>query len=838
MKNVKNNSTTNSTKNIIENNRKKSTGNFSHKQIHPSNIINNSSLSQKISMNQINNNLLDDEIEEIDMKIPTPYPKTKYFTIDDPSLMNSEYTSILNEKYPPRKYLLHNQDSYNKINKDKIKEIKFTFLNPKLNFSDYNLKELTFKGEEIDEKNITNLKDALDIINILKAKLIEYELANNQNINKAKDIINNLKEQNQLYLKRINDLYDEMEDIEKKFDIDFEHPDPKDPINLLVKDFRGRWLKKNFINNFKLRIKRQKFINNGVKNLQLKHNVLLKLKTFIAFEKIQNINAFKRALQNRRGIKLINNAIDSLRLNSVLNKLQKKFYIVQQNLFQLIYLKELKLQIYEKKRYRNNNKKALLFYYLKTLKKIMKILKAYAIHKDEIENNNNKIKKNKIEYLNFIKNINNKYKGKLPSELKENKVKGLKCLRKLIQKFEEKNENNQFLKSNNKKISILFKYFNLWKKGQNEIDKIMYIKILHQRNLIKSFFKNALSSYKMHNYLMLKNNRKVRNNLINKFFYNIIKKINLRKNKRKFDEKLPKIRMSLILNKILKLAQIDPFSRFASLRRKLIYSYVIEKLKDNKKYSNQKYHSNNKKIKFQSLYPQIFYKQFFMKIKNKIINYRNKKRKINKLIHGHYLSKSLKLLLIKSYRYKERKLREYYENTISYIKKILNEKSIAINKLQYDNNDLIENYENLIKQIEYLKIENNNLKKRISEISSNYYNDKKAYSDVIRKNQFEYQKMDSNMKNVQNQLNEALQREDLLQQKYCNEIQNSININKNLNDIINRKNQEIYELTVKQGKLENKNNLLYFDKSSNFKDDNFNSLGNQSTKNGFTKANI
>ena len=627
MKNVKNNSTTNSTKNIIDNNMKKSTGNFSHKQIHPSNIINNSSLSQKVSMNQINNNFLDDDIEEIDIKIPTPYPKTKYFTIDDPSLMNSEYTSILNEKYPPRKYLLHNQDSYNKINKDKIKEIKFTFLNPKLNFNDYNLKELTFKGEEIDEKNITNLKDALDIINILKAKLIEYELANNENINKAKDIINNLQEQNQLYLKKINDLYDEMEDIEKKFDINFEYPDSKDPINLLIKDFRRRWLKKNFINNFKARIKRQKFIKNGVKNLQLKKNVLLKLKTFIAFEKFQNINSFKRALQNRRGIKLINNAIDSLRFNLVLNKLQKKFYIVQQNLFQLIYLNELKLKIYEKKRYRNNNKKALLFYYLKTIKKIMKILKAYAIHKDEIENNNNKMKKNKIDYLNFVKNIYKKYKGQLSSELKEKKVKGLKCLRNLIQKIEDKNDNNQFVISNNKKISILFKFFNLWKKGQNEIDKIMYIKILHQKNLIKSFFQNALNSYKMHNYLMLKNNRKVRKNLIDKFFYNIKKKINLRNNKKQFDENLPKIRMSLILNKILQLAQIDPFSRFASLRRKLIYSYVIDKLKDNIKYSNQKYYSKNKNIKFQSLYPNIFYKQFFMKMKNKIINYRNKKKK-------------------------------------------------------------------------------------------------------------------------------------------------------------------------------------------------------------------
>jgi hypothetical protein len=285
-KNVKNNSTANSSKINVEHKRKKSSGTYSYNmnKNNNNNLINNSSISQKVnSMNQINYNGLDDETEEIDIKIPTPYPKTKYFTIDDPSLANSNYTTILNEKYPPRKYLIHNQDSFNKINKDKITEIKFNFLNPKLNFSDYNLKELTFKGEEIDEKNITNLKDALDIINILKAKLIEYELANNENINKAKDIINNLQEQNQLCLKKINDLYDEMEDIEKKYDINFEHPDPKDPINLLIKDFRRRWLKKNFIRNFKLRIKRQKFINNGVKNLQLKKKCFIKIKNIYCF---------------------------------------------------------------------------------------------------------------------------------------------------------------------------------------------------------------------------------------------------------------------------------------------------------------------------------------------------------------------------------------------------------------------------------------------------------------------------------------------------------------------------------------------------------------------------
>ena len=842
-KNVKNNSTANSSKINVEHKRKKSSGTYSYninKNNNNNNLINNSSISQKVnSMNQIFYNGLDDETEEIDIKIPTPYPKTKYFTIDDPSLVNSNYTTILNEKYPPRKYLLHNQDSFNKINKDKITEIKFNFLNPKLNFSDYNLKELTFKGEEIDESKIKKLEDALEIISSLKAKLIEYELANNQNINKAKDIINNLEEQNTLYLNKINELYDEIERIEKKYGIDFEHPNPNDPLNILIKEFRNRWLKKTFMKNFKNRILRQKKIKKGYKNLELKRNVLLKLKTFIAFEKLQNINAFKMAIINRRGIKLISNAIDTLRKNLVLNKLQKKFYYVQQNLYQLIYIKELKLKIYQKKRYKNNNKKALFFYYFKTVKKIMQILKTYAIHKDEIENI--KIKKsnknnNKIAYLNFIKHINENYKGNIPSNLKENKVKGLKCLKNIFNKIEEKNEENNMI--NNKRLLTLNKYFNLWKKGQSEMDKIMYIKILHQKNLINSFFKSALNSYKFHKYSMEKDNIKSRQNLINRFFKNSLKKIRLKKKIKEFKEKLPKIQMSLVLKKILNLAQIDPFSRFASLRKKLIYSYTLEKLKDNKNNSIEKSHSKNKNKIFQSLYPKIFYKQFLVKIKHQISNFKNKKERINKLIHSHYLSKSFKILLIKAYKKKEKKIRDYYENTISYIKKILNEKSIAINKLQYDNNDLIKNYQNLLSQIQMLSNENEQLKRRINEINTNYISEKKAYNDALRRNKYDIQKMDDNMKNVQNQLHEALQREDLLQQKYCNEIQNSIQLNKNLNEIINRKNQEIYELNSQNEKLENKknmNNIL----SNNF-NNNYNSFNstNQSTKIGISKSNF
>jgi len=32
--------------------------------------------------------------------------------IEDQNLLNSPYTTLLNEKYPPRKYLRHNQTSW------------------------------------------------------------------------------------------------------------------------------------------------------------------------------------------------------------------------------------------------------------------------------------------------------------------------------------------------------------------------------------------------------------------------------------------------------------------------------------------------------------------------------------------------------------------------------------------------------------------------------------------------------------------------------------------------------------------------------------------------------
>lgn len=324
----------------------------------------------------LNSNLSEEQIE---IKIPTPYPKAQFMTIDDPSLQSGEYTSILNEKYPPRQYLKHNSQSFNKIAKFQNKDIKMTLLNPQLNFKDYNLKSITYKNEVIDERNITNLSDALEIINRLKGKLIDYEVTNNANIEKANETIKQLQAQNELYIKKLSEIYNNIDIIKEKYGIDVDFPNPDDPMNMLVKSFREKWLKKNFLNFFKQRVTRQKEIKHKYYNNFLERKKgILKLKALIGFEKLQNVIVFKKNLTRKRDTLTKRKILYDLKTNVIFNKLQMKFREVQKNMYQLLYLKELKLKVYRRTAYCSSNRKALLNYFIKTSSKVLKILRLNA----------------------------------------------------------------------------------------------------------------------------------------------------------------------------------------------------------------------------------------------------------------------------------------------------------------------------------------------------------------------------------------------------------------------------------------------------------------------------
>ena len=252
-------------------------------------------------------------------------------------------------------------------------------LNPQLNFKDYNLKSITYKNEEIDEKNITNLSDALEIINRLKGKLIDYEVTNNANIEKANETIKQLQAQNDLYIKKLNEIYNNIDIIKEKYGIDVDFPNPEDPMNMLIKSFREKWLKKNFMNVFKYRVNRQIEIKNKYYNNFLERKKgILKLKALIGFEKLQNVIAFKKNLSRKRDIVTKRNILYDLKRNVIFNQLKMKFGKVQKNLYQLLYIKELKLKAYKRKAYCSANRKALLNYFIKTSFKVMGILKFNA----------------------------------------------------------------------------------------------------------------------------------------------------------------------------------------------------------------------------------------------------------------------------------------------------------------------------------------------------------------------------------------------------------------------------------------------------------------------------
>ena len=769
--------------------------------------------------------------EQIEIKIPTPYPQAKFMTIDDPSLQSGEYTVILNEKYPPRKYLKHNAQSFNKTTKNIKSDLKFTFLNPKINFADYNLKSLTYKNEEIDETKITNLPDALEIIDRLKTKLINYELTNNSNIEKANELINKLKEQNEFYVKKLNEIYNNMDIIEKEYGIDINHPNPNDPMNILVKNFRERWLKRNFMNLFKSRIYRQQNIRYlYYNNILVKHNNNLKLKSLIGFEKMQNICEFKKTLGKKREIYKKRQILYDLKQNVILTNLQRKFYDVQKNLYQLLYIKELKLAIYRKKGYSSSNKKALLHYYLKTTGKVIKILKVNAIH--NTSNNIRTINKKDqctndtpINYLRFTKNLSKKYKNKLTPQIKEQKIKGLQKLKQFHNRIERINNEKMINQKETNKNIILAHYLKLWQKGSDENYKILQFGMNLRNKIIKSFFTQIKKFHKHKYYDMALHNQLIKQINALQFFDKIRYKVKIKKNKNQFTKKLPSIIISSIFSKLYNLSQNDPKIHFNRIRKKVLFSDFFDKSKASIASHNKQIQLLNLKEKFLSLYPNIYYKIVFLILRNKVLLSRIKYLRIKKLLNKHYITKSIRKLLLLSFKKKESKIRLYYENTIASIKKILNEKAGIINKMEYDNNDLAYNYEKTLTQINNMTKENENLRKIICEMKYNFEVEKKRYTELLQQNSNDLQSLQITVKTNQDLLAQAIEREELLQKKYCNDIQNAIKLNKNLNEIITKKNQQILEINkmkskeneemmVEKQKLTQQNAMLYCDLSA------------------------
>jgi hypothetical protein len=442
--------------------------------------------------------------ESVEIKIPTPYPQTQYMLIEDPNLLNSKYTEILNEKYPPRKFLKHNLTSWNKCNKNKQKaDMNVKFMNPKIKMEDYNLKKLLFKGEDIDSEKITSLDDAMNLVELLKAKLVEYELTNNKNIETSMEYINNIKIENDFLKNKLVDNYQKINRISDSLNIDVDDI-LYDNKYLSLKSFRDKWLKFYFVSFLKKNMHKNKVFRYYFNIFKYRRNNNLKLKAILSLEKNYMISKFSQKNKNKKLFSKIRNIFESLRYNTYVNRISENFKQIRRTINLMVYMKEIKLNLGHSKYFSSINKKGLFKYYLSLTSKALRALKMNSL---KFKNR----KPNKINFLQFFKDFETTLADKnisslLNRVLKTRKVTGLIILKKLVDKSIEV-DRNKIINHKNLKYATGI-YFKKWKDFTWQQNKELQHKVCYKKALLRMFFNKCLKKVEKRKFLSSHNMRR------------------------------------------------------------------------------------------------------------------------------------------------------------------------------------------------------------------------------------------------------------------------------------------------------------------------------------------
>ncbi len=415
--------------------------------------------------------------------------------IEDPSISQSAYTQLLNKKYPQRKYLKHNLSSWlrykNKHNND-FKEINVKFMNPKIDFKkDLNLKKLTYKNEDILENtsdSMTDIKKACELIEVLKSKLLEYEITNNKNIDLAVEQIDKIEHENNFFRQKLLLCYDELNFYKEKYDDDIlETNGLYDHKRYLIKNLRTKWLKAKFFYSLKNRIEELKKLRINYKKFYNKKCFLLMFKGFLSLEKNRIDSMVSKQIISKRKHNQKKKVFYFLMKNSAFKKLINKFSNIHKHISLILTFKNLRYNLTLKKYYNDLNKKALFRYYLKSVKKIFGILKKNLIVQSSTPNYKKRIEDSKkINFINFFKNLKNG--NRLTNIEKSKKTKGLNFIKNLVEK---KNLKLSIKYSSCEFKEYFLKKFYKWKKNTFYPIKLRTFKFILAIKLMQMFFKKT-----------------------------------------------------------------------------------------------------------------------------------------------------------------------------------------------------------------------------------------------------------------------------------------------------------------------------------------------------------
>jgi hypothetical protein len=386
--------------------------------------------------------------------------------------MNSTYTNLLNERYPQRKYLRHNLTSWMKCNK-KTDDIMVKLLNPKIKMEDFNLKRLNREAIGIVEENITSLDDAKNIIELLKLKLVDYELTNNKNIEAANEYINKVNEENEFMKKKLLECYEKIAYYEES-----EGPIVNESDMAVIETFRSRWLKYNAFQMLKYSMIHCKLFKMRVDDFNCRRDQILKLKAFLSLEKHRMISKHCNSTSDKYRYKLLRTVFNGLRFNCYTNMLLNRFKSIQKTVRLMVYMKDMKFNCLYSKYYKELNKKALFKYYFSLTTKSFNALKVNSIKFAA--------KSKGISFVQFFKNAD------IDLRQKERKAKGIVKVKQIVDKVITF-ENNKIINHPNKNYALDI-YFSTWRKNASEYKQILQFKAAKRLLYYKLFFKKLFQT--------------------------------------------------------------------------------------------------------------------------------------------------------------------------------------------------------------------------------------------------------------------------------------------------------------------------------------------------------
>ena len=642
-----------------------------------------------------------------------------------------------------------------------------------------------YNGKKIDESKLINHKEFIPIVKSLKNKLTEFKLLNDEKYNIYINQISILQKSNEMYLNKIDELYkiiDELSNSQKKGNQNINYYDntKTNDNNILAENFRNNFLKKNYFNLFREKIARQKEIKKKYRIFQLEKNAKLKIKIFCLFKRFHTMNLRRKKFEYKYNNKLKKLGFNIIKKNLLLQKKLIEFKKFQTNINIIYSFATIKYYSFLNAKNKINVKKSIYFYNLKAKSKILKLL---------LLNFHNKIKKiqsenNSINLISFSRFLQKKY-PKILLKHKQSKIKGLNILSNIFNRL----DSDRKIKNNE---NILRFYYIEWKKiSTNDVKIIQYKKKLFKKDAERFFRLAKNNKHYNKNYLIHLHNKKIINYNIRSFFSIILKERTITKSLLYFEIK----------------------------QSKRVYVNFFKNLKINQKNKLKKQILTANISKFQTMQPIINYKFFFVKCYNILSKKNYIKNNLNIIAKKFYCSGVIHHLLMKSFNSKILNMKQFYEKSLHSFNDIIIEKKDIINKFENENKKLNQFKTTLEYQLKNLTNENRLLREEILNMRSEKQNEKLLKENIIIENNKNIVILKEKILEQKKTIEENEEREKKLQQKYIDDIQKALSLNKHLNEIINKKTKEIIDIQSKN-KVTNNCNRRGFKSEKSTSDDN------------------